>query len=226
MLSFCVCFLHCGLWRVGDVEWCSKRAEKIGCIHHCNDERTILVLRDAHNARQILEGHSTEDVIERIVEENLFQYPTEKSVRRMARVCLRSLKILEDSTLVEALATQPFDIGKQICLYAMMKQYRLVREFMVTVIGEKYRTRDFTFGKTELNAFFFRLQEQDNVVTAWSDHTIAKLKQVLMKILVENGYINSIKADRLNAVWLSPLLENAIRIQNDNAVLPAFNCFS
>jgi hypothetical protein len=124
------------------------------------------------------------------------------------------------------MATQPAEISKQICLYAMMKQYRLVWDFMVTVIGEKYRLKDTSFSKMDLNVYFMRLQEQDDWVASWSDSTLAKLKQVLVKILVENEYLDSSKAESLNPVWLNPLLENAIQSNNDDAALPAFNYFS
>lgn len=66
---------------------------------------------------------------------------------------------MHDDTLIAAIAEQPQDVAKQVCLYAMMKQHRLVQDFMLTVIGEKYRLRDFTFSKMELNVFFLRLQE-------------------------------------------------------------------
>ena len=77
----------------------------------------------------------------------------------------------------------------------------------------------------DLNTFFLRLQEQDDWVATWIDSTIAKIKQVLNKTLVENEYIDSIHADHLNPVWLNPILENAIRSNNDDIILPAFNCF-
>ena len=108
----------------------------------------------------------------------------------------------------------------------MMKQYRLVWDFMVTVIGEKYCLRDTSFGKIDLNTFFLRLQEQDDWVATWSDSTITKVKQVLNKMLVENEYIDSTNAVHLNPVWLNPILENAIRSNNDDIILPAFNYFS
>lgn len=162
-------------------------------------------------AKLIHEGCNHEEVVERIVSDNLFQYPTEKSVRKMALSCLRRLDALEDNSLVEAIATQPSDVAKQICLYAMMKQYRLIWDFMITVIGEKYRLSDTTFGKIDLNSYFLRLQEQDDRVATWSDSTVTKLKQVIAKMLVENEYIDSIKATKLNPVWLHPVLENAIR---------------
>ena len=123
-------------------------------------------------AKLLTEGLSADEVAERIVSENLFQYPTEKSVRKMALACLRRLDALQDETLVQAIATQSSDVAKQICLYAMMKQYRLVWDFMVTVIGEKYRLKDTSFGKIDLNVFFMRLQEQDDYVATWSDSTV------------------------------------------------------
>ena len=177
-------------------------------------------------AKLLHEGCSSEEVVERIISDNLFQYPTEKSVRKMALACLRRLDALEDNSLVEAIATQPSDVAKQICLYAMMKQYRLIWEFMITVIGEKYRLSDTTFGKIDLNSYFLRLQEQDDWVATWSDSTVTKLKQVIAKMLVENEYIDSIRATKLNPVWLHPVLENAIRENGDEIALPAFNCFS
>ena len=177
-------------------------------------------------AKLLHEGCSSEEVVERIISDNLFQYPTEKSVRKMALACLRRLDALEDNSLVEAIATQPSDVAKQICLYAMMKQYRLIWDFMITVIGEKYRLSDTTFGKIYLNSYFLRLQEQDDWVATWSDSTVTKLKQVIAKMLVENEYIDSIRATKLNPVWLHPVLENAIRENGDEIALPAFNCFS
>ena len=174
----------------------------------------------------ICEGLGNDEIVDRIVKENLFRYPTEKSVKKMALACLRRLGALEDSTLVQAIATQPIDVSKQICLYAMMRQYRLVCEFMLTVVGSKYRLLDTSFGKEDLNAFFMRLQEQDNWVATWSDSTTTKLKQVLRKILVENEYLDSTDADHLNPVLISPLLENAIRASGQGLALPAFNCLS
>ena len=127
-------------------------------------------------------------------------------------------------SLVEMIATQSSDTAKQVCLYAMMRYNRLVWDFMVTVIGEKYRNRDMSFARRDLNVYFIRLQEQIDSVAAWSDTTVNKAKQVLLRILVENEYLDSVNADHLNPVWLDRQLENAIRASHDEAVLPAFNC--
>ena len=59
-----------------------------------------------------------------------------------------------------------------------------------------------------------------------SEMCIRDRKQVIVKILEENEYIDNIKSVKLNPVWLQPVLENAIRENGDEIALPAFNCFS
>ena len=177
-------------------------------------------------AKLICEGFADNEIIDRIVEDNLFQYPTEKSIRRMAKACIVRLKGICDIDLVEAVASQSSETAKQICLYAMMKQYRLVWDFMITVIGEKYRMQNFSFSQMDVNVFFMQLQEQDDYVAGWSESTMKKIRQILIRVLAENEYLDDIKADHINPVWLNPVLENAIRSNNDDRALAAFNCFS
>ena len=57
-------------------------------------------------SKLVREGLSKEEIVNRIVKENLFQYPTEKSVRKMALACIRRLEVL-DENLIHAIATQP-----------------------------------------------------------------------------------------------------------------------
>lgn len=175
-------------------------------------------------AKLLADGLSDEEAVEAIVRDNLFQYPTEKSIKKLASGCLKRLHSMNDDFLINAIASQPADTAKQICLYAMMKQNRLVWDFMITVIGEKYRLLDTSFGKVDLNAFFMRLAEQDDNVASWSDATVQRIKQVLVRTLVENEYLDSNRADHLNLVLIGSLLENRIRANGDNAALIAFNC--
>ncbi len=177
-------------------------------------------------AKLMREGLDDKEVIDRIVEDNLFQYPTEKSIRQMAKACVARLKGMGDDDLIEAVASQSSETAKQICMYAMMKQYRLVWDFMITVIGEKYRMQNFSFSQMDVNVFFMQLQEQDDYVAGWSESTTKKIRQILIRVLAENDYLDSIKADHINPVWLSPMLENAIRSNNDDRALSAFNCFA
>ena len=176
-------------------------------------------------ARLYCRGFSREEIIRIITEENLFQYPSEKMIKNLAGVCLKRLDTLEDEGLIEAIATESASCAKQICLYAMMRQYPIVRDFMINIIGEKYRTMNLSYSRADLNVFFYRLQEQDNRVAAWSDSTVQKIKQVLNKLLADINYLETIRSTTLNPVWISPILETAIRAKGDTRALAAFNCF-
>lgn len=176
-------------------------------------------------AKLLSDGLSDEQAIGKIIEENLFQYPTEKSLKTIAVGCVKRTNSMNDTDLISAIANQPVDVSKQICLYAMMKQSRLVWDFMLTVIAEKYRVQDFSFSKKDLNVFFMKLQEQDDAVASWSSSTIEKIKSVLKRVLIENEYLDNAKSEVLNPVLLCSTLENAIRSNSDEIVLPAFNCF-
>ena len=171
------------------------------------------------------QGVSVDEAISRIKADNLFQYPTEREVARMTRACYRRLDALNNQCLIQEISSAPTEIAKQINLYAIMRYNRLVWDFMIQVIGEKFRTQDFSFERKDLNAFFSRLQAQNDSVAGWSDSTISKIKSVLVRCLVETEYLEHFKSTTLNPVLLCEELEQGIRENNDTEVLPAFNCF-
>lgn len=175
-------------------------------------------------ARLIKEGKSDEQIIQEVTDNNLFQYPTERMIKNITQVCLNRFNKANSQDLIDIVANDSADAAKQACLFLMMNYYRLVWEFMITVIGEKYRTKDTSFTKMDLNSFFTRLQEQNDVVASWSDATIGKCKQVLKKTLVENGYLDNSRSEVLNPVLLDFRVKEAIEDSNNKEALIAFGC--
>lgn len=161
---------------------------------------------------------------QKIVDENLYQYPTEKTIKSIAKACMRRLRLLSDK-LIDIVAYGSVYDAKQICLYAIMKDNKLVWDFMINFIGEKYRTQDFNFSTKDMNVFFTNLQDKNEVVASWSDATIYKIKTVLKNILIENGYLDDKKSEELNQVLLGLDLETEIKNNHDDAALIAFNYF-
>lgn len=172
-----------------------------------------------------IQGIPIDEAVLRIKEDNLFQYPTERKISRMTRACYRRLDALSNQMLVHEISSAPTEIAKQINLYAIMRYNRLVWDFMLQVIGEKFRTQDFSFDRKDLNTFFSCLQAQNDSIAGWSDNTINKIKSVLVRCLVETEYLDHFKSTTLNPVFLCEELEQGIRENNDIEVLPAFNCF-
>ena len=160
-------------------------------------------------AQLICQNLPRDEVIERIKNENLFQFPTEKMVVSIARTCFRRLDALASDALVRLVADAPMETAKQV----------------TTVIGEKYRTQALDFSPKDVSIFLFLLREQNDSVAGWSDSTVSKIRQVLIRILTECRYLDSIRASQLNWISIEPELEDEIRAQHDTAALPAFNCF-
>lgn len=172
-----------------------------------------------------LGGVPVEEAAAEIRAGNLFQYPTERKVTRMVRACYRRLEALGSHVLAQELAIGPMDAAKQINLYALMRYNRLVWEFMIQVIGEKFRTQDFSFERKDLNAFFARLQAQHDSVAHWSDSTVDRIKGVLVRCLVETEFLESARDTTLRPVFLCEELERGIYENHDLEALIAFNCF-
>ncbi|MCL2045252.1 MAG: DUF1819 family protein [Oscillospiraceae bacterium] len=180
----------------------------------------IRIVAKMHQANKPLN-----EIIDEIRKDNLFQYPTERQVSRLARACYKRLIALDNAYLINEIVNAPSRVAKQINLYAMMRHYRLIREFMISLVGEKYRLLDFALSRKDLNVFFTRLQEQNDDIAAWSDSTITKLKQVLTKCLVETEILDTVRSTVLNPILISEELERGIRENNDLKALVAFNCF-
>ena len=177
-------------------------------------------------ASLIQQEKSRDAIYSEIFSDNLFQFPTERMIKTITNACFRRIDALDSPELVSCLASASVEVAKQINLYAIMCENSIVYDFMTEVIGEKYRSQQLDFSSKDLNVFFMELAEKVTAVNDWSESTIKKLKQVLVKFLVECEYLENTKSEQLQPVYLYPELEESIRAKNDMDALPAFNCFT
>lgn len=176
-------------------------------------------------AKLMVQGLSRDEIRAKVKEENLFQYPTEKMILSITGSCIKRIDTLESDSLVYQLAEGDIELAKFINLYAMMRYNAIVWDFMVDVIGEKYRTLNRNITKAEISTFLLNLKEQNEVIANWSDGTMGKIRQVLFKLLLECGFVDSIKSETINNIYLYPELEEGIKENGDTAALAAFNHF-
>ena len=169
---------------------------------------------------------SRDEIYSEIFSDNLFQFPTERKIRTITNACFRRIDALDSPELISCLANASAEVAKQINLYAIMCENSIVYDFMTEVIGEKYRSQQLDFSAKDVNVFFMELAEKVTAVNDWSESTIKKLKQVLVKFLVECEYLENAKSEQLQPVYLYPELEESIRAKNDMDALSAFNCFT
>ena len=177
-------------------------------------------------ASLIQQEKSRDEIYSEIFLDNLFQFPTERMIKTITNACFRRIDALDSPELISCLANASAEVAKQINLYAIMCENSIVYDFMTEVIGEKYRSQQLDFSAKDVNVFFMELAEKIPAVNNWSESTMKKLKQVLVKFLVECEYLENAKSEQLQPVYLYPELEESIRAKNDMDALPAFNCFT
>ena len=175
-------------------------------------------------AKLILEGKTEEEIIKIIIDDNLFQLPTEKSIKSIAVGCYKRIKDLNVNVL-NIIAYSSAEEARQAALYALMKYNKIVWDFMIDVIGFKYSTKDLSFDKSDVTKFLSHLQYENEDVATWSEQTINKIRSVLIKCLADSGFLNDIKSKELNYIFISQDLLDCIRQENDEEVLPSFNYF-
>jgi hypothetical protein len=173
-------------------------------------------------ARLRAQGLTDDQVVSKVAAENLIQYPTDHMVRNIASVCVKRLNALSSPALESIIAEGEPEAAAQANLYAMMRTYPLVRDFMDNVIARRYEERDLTLGKREMNAWVTRLRAEYDNIARLSEATMTKVKQVLRNALVRCGMLRSSRSSELLPVALDLGVRDAILALDDKWALRAF----
>ena len=170
------------------------------------------------------DGFSEDGVIAKAKSENIFQYRTERSLASIARTCNKRIAETNSDEITRIVAEGLPDAAAQANLYMMMCTYDIVRDFMLNEIAPRYVELNYSFDRADMNSYFTKLEEQyDNIATS-PETTIAKLKQVLKKCLVEVGMLESARSENLIPIYIDSEVRAAIEAKGDYSALPAFNC--
>lgn len=153
-----------------------------------------------------VQGLNESEIKEKVNTDNLFQYQVKSSIKRSLPSILRRAKVL-DETLCQMVLEQSLESGKIINLYAIMKTDKLFFEFMNEVIREKLENDNYTLEKKDINLYIASKTEQDAKVTAWTEQTINRLKQVYVKVLHDAGLLKNKKTGELSRLMMDEQLK-------------------
>ena len=187
-----------------------------------------------------LKGVGDEQIVERVQQENLFQYPTERMLANRARVCLHRLDAVMPAAsecaqrgideavaaqaaqqITQLIATGSPEQAAQANLYAMMCRYDLMREFIQVEIGERMASYDYAYTDVDLNAFMTRFQVEHAGAREWSDATVYRIKGTLRQCLRNAGLMPTRQLKTLTPLLLDPDVEDAIRALGDTPAVAA-----
>ena len=171
-------------------------------------------------------SYDSSALVSRIAEENLFQYPTEREVKSIARACDRRLSSLSDDEHVRdalmGLVTDGTPEQAALAnLYAMARDNRIVWDVLSMTVAHKLRTHDPALSRHEIVSFLADLRLQDERVASWSDATLNKIRQVLTNALEGCGMYDR-KSEHLEPPLPDRCLTSAVSQNGDLVLLPVF----
>ena len=170
-------------------------------------------------AKLILAGKNDREIRGEVISENLFQFKAGSSyTQKVLRRALQRLHALETRELITAVAEASSESAKQICLYSMMLTNKVMMDFMLCVVAEKYRTFDRHFSG-DAEKFLNRISQQSPQQISWS-----ALTKSMRNALCEAGILDR-KTKTLQPILIPAVLRQTIIERGNRAILTAFNDF-
>jgi len=144
-----------------------------------------------------------------IVDENLLQKGTISTRKREFAELKKRLKELSSDEM-RFIVTCTTDELKLFCLYLCARTYRLIYEFVVEVIREKYLMFDYLILESDYTRFIESKTASSLKLQKITEKTQYKIKQVIFRILEQSTLIDSAKTKNIQKPYISQELESIV----------------
>jgi len=141
-----------------------------------NEMKTIVHLQ--------LQGLSKEEIKKKVFEENLLHCRSEAAIKDLFPRVYRRAEVL-DQQLKFFLIHGARSDQNALLLYAFLKRFTFPRDFVLEVIHYNMKKFKSTVTEGNIRTFFEEKEQQYEQVRNWTDKTKYKLKQVMLKIIVD-----------------------------------------
>jgi len=149
------------------------------------------------------------EVQQLIVDENILQKGTISTRKREFAELKKRLKELSSDEM-RFIVTCTTDELKLFCLYLCAKTYRLIYEFVVEVIREKYLMFDYLILESDYTRFIESKTASSLKLQKITEKTQYKIKQVIFRILEQSTLIDSAKTKNIQKPYISQELESIV----------------
>ncbi|WP_342462872.1 DUF1819 family protein [Ureibacillus sp. FSL K6-8385] len=131
-----------------------------------------------------LQGLSKEEIKKKVFEENLLHCRSEAAIKDLFPRVYRRAEVL-DQQLKFFLIHGARSDQNALLLYAFLKRFSFPRDFVLEVIHYNIKKFKLTVTDGNIRTFFEEKEQQYEQVRNWTDKTKYKLKQVMLKIIVD-----------------------------------------
>jgi len=171
-------------------------------------------------ARVYLEYQDWKRVQKAVVEDNILQKGTISTRKREFAEIKKRLKDLSNEEM-HFLTDATTDEIKLFTLVLCAKTYRLIYEFIAEVIREKYLMFDYTIYDSDYAKFIESKIASSPKLQSVTEKTLAKIKQVIFKILEQSTLIDSVKTKNIQKPYISKELEELVA-KKDSKLLACY----
>ena len=136
------------------------------------------------------------EVLRQAAEDNLLKQRKSASRTRLLREIRYRLQQLSDAEL-DFLCEASSRDQRQMLFIAICRRFRFIREFVEEVVRPKSMALDVQLYPSDFARFFDRKGAESPEVEKLTDKSIAKIKQVLSRMLAEAGLLDSTASQRI-----------------------------
>ncbi len=167
------------------------------------------------------EGKSWDDIKALCLNENLLGISKEYRAKRIFGYLKNRIEVIEDGYL-EIFMNSDLQTQKIINILASAKKNRLFFEFLYEVYREKVKLGALELTASDINIFFKNKQEQDEIMSKWTDVTLRRLRSTYMNFLVDAGLLTiSDKQKKITPPILDITLENFLKDTGEMQLIKA-----
>ena len=167
------------------------------------------------------EGKSWDDIKALCLNENLLGISKEYRAKRIFGYLKNRIEVIEDGYL-EIFMHTDLQTQKIINILASAKKNRLFFEFLYEVYREKVKLGALELTASDINIFFKNKQEQDEIMSKWTDVTLRRLRSSYMNFLVDAGLLTiSDKQKKITPPILDITLENFLKDTGEMQLIKA-----
>jgi hypothetical protein len=169
-----------------------------------------LLVRESRLVATLILTASTEAVwTEQILARNILQKKSPATAARLTRGLRKRLSPL-DKKLLQTLIDADDRLAKQIILTSILHANRLLLGFFKTVLADAYLNHQERLHLYQWDDYVMEYSRNDSSILLWSHTSLKKVRQIIIRILAESGYLSDTKNRRLQRVIVDPELQKTL----------------
>ncbi len=162
---------------------------------------SLLIPESRTIASLLKKNISSEQWRQAIEVDNVLQKRSPLTAKRQARLIKNRLSLMPEGFL-DLVENSSHEVTTQALLAAAIKHSRLLGDFLDQIVQDHWRTFQKQLTSRDWDHFLDLCVQKDPHIKNWSESTLNKLRQVIIRILAEASYIDGTKTQNLLPVTI------------------------